>query len=116
MNSNSTKLKQIRKFGFIALLFFGSLCILGIWFRKPIPTYFFGFLSICGFGFIIAPKHLRPVYVIWQKVAHFIGHCTTIIILTLAYYVVITPFALVKRKFGGRPLPVMLDPDTSSLL
>ena len=45
MNLNSTDTKQIRKFGLIALIFFGCLCALGIWMEKSIPTYFFGTLS-----------------------------------------------------------------------
>ncbi len=36
--------REIRKFGLIALIFFGALCVLGIWRQKVIPIYFFGFL------------------------------------------------------------------------
>jgi hypothetical protein len=34
--------------------------------------------------------------------------------LAIAYYVVITPAALLKRLFGGRPLPLSPDPDAST--
>ena len=52
---------------------------------------------------------MEPVYRGWLKVAHFIGRTITLGILTLAYYLVITPFALAKRFFGGRPLPLKPD-------
>ena len=35
-------------------------------------------------------------------------------ILTLAYFLVITPSALIKLLFGGRPLPVKPDKKASS--
>lgn len=109
MNYFSTNNREIRKFGLIVLIFFGCLSFLGVWCNKPIPTSIFGFLSILGFGFILVPSFLKPVYAGWLKIAHFLGRIVTILILTLAYYLVITPSALIKRIFSGRPLPVKPD-------
>jgi hypothetical protein len=106
--------KDIRKFGLIALIFFGSLCGLGLWTKKPVPTYLFGSLSILGLGFILIPARLRPVYTVWLKIAHVIGRIITTLILAIAYYLVITPAALIKRVFGGRPLPVRPDKEVTS--
>ncbi len=114
MNSNSTKRGDIRKFGIVAFLFFGCLCGLGIWTGKAIPTYLFGFLSMIGLGFMVIPGPLRPVYAGWLKIAHFIGKIVTITMLTLAYYLVITPSAVLKRIFGGAPLPVKPDKSVDS--
>ena len=113
MNSNSIE-KDIRRFGIIALVFFGALCGLGFWTDKAIPTYLFGFLSVLGCGFILIPTQLKPVYTVWLKIAHFLGKVVTTIVLTITYYVVITPAALLKRLFGGRPLPVKPDKNASS--
>ena len=106
VNLNSTDTRQIRKFGLVALIFFGFLCSLGLWMNKPIPIYLFGSLSILGLGFILIPKQLEPVYVSWLKIAHLLGRIITTLILTLAYYLVITPSGLIKRLFGGRPIPM----------
>ena len=114
MSLNSTDIKSIRQFGAIAFVFFGCLCALGIWTKKPIPTYLFGTLSLLGLGFILLPLPLKPVYDTWLKIAHFIGRVITTLILTLAYYLVITPAALIKRVFGGRPLPLKPDKNVSS--
>ena len=114
MNSFSTDIKDIRKFGIIALLFFGILCAVGIWRQKPVPIYLFGFLSCLGLGLILIPETLRPVHQAWLKIAHFIGQMITTLMLAIAYYVVITPAALLKRLFGGRPLPLSTDPDAST--
>jgi hypothetical protein len=43
-----------------------------------------------------------------------IGRVITTIILTLSYYLVITPAALIKRVFGGRPLPLKPDKNVFS--
>ena len=82
--------------------------------QKTVPTYLFGFLSILGFGFILFPFRLRYVYAGWLTIAHFIGRIITTLILTLAYYMVITISAFIKRLFGGRPLPVRPDNKVSS--
>ena len=109
MSSNSTNAGEIRKFGFIAFSFFGCLCVLGILLHKPIPTYLFGFLFLLGFSFILIPSRMKPVHALWLRIAHFLGKVVTAIILTLAYYLVITPAALIKRLFGGAPLPIKHD-------
>ena len=109
MSSNSTKLKEIRKFGFVAFAFFGLLCALALWRHKPVPTYLFGALSLLGIGFVLIPSQLAPVYGVWLKVSHLIGRIVSTVILAMAYYLVIPPSALVKRLFGGAPLPVRPD-------
>ena len=55
------------------------------------------------------PGPLRPAYVAWLKFAHFVGQVVTALMLTLAFYLVITPSGLIKRVFGGRALPVKPD-------
>jgi hypothetical protein len=87
---------------------------LGLWVKKPIPTYLFGFLAALGLGFILIPAKLKPVYAAWMKAAYFLSRVVTTLILTLAYYLVITPSALLKRLFGGTPLPIKPDKKASS--
>ena len=114
MNSNLTEKKQIRRFGLVAFIFFGILCIFGILNEKLVPSYLFAGLSVLGLGFMVAPLRLRPVYNAWQEIAHFLGRVFTTIILTLLYYIVIIPAGLIKRLIGGRPLPIKPDDEISS--
>jgi hypothetical protein len=114
VNSNSTDTKEIQKFGVIAFIFFGLLCGLGVWAKKPLPAYFFGFLSLLGLSFILAPSRLRRIHGTWLRIAHFLGKVVTTVILTLAFYVVITPAGLIKRLFGGSPIPMKPDEKGSS--
>ena len=114
MTLKATKRSEIRKFGLIAFLFFGCLGVIGIWREKAIIAYFFSALSLLGMGLMLFPSPLRPLYEGWLKIAHFVGSIVTTLILTLAYYLVITPSALIKRVFGGRPLPMAPNKTASS--
>ena len=106
MNSNLTEEKQIRRFGWIAFIFFGILCIFGIWKEKLLPACLFAGLSVLGFGFIVVPMRLRQAYNAWQQIAHLLGRVFTTVILILLYYIVITPAGLIRRMIGGTLLPI----------
>jgi hypothetical protein len=114
VDSNSTDTKGIRKFGFFALIFFGCLFFTGLWAQRPVATYVFGALGLLGLGLVLLPERLRLVHVAWMKLAHLIGRMVNTLILTVAYYVVITPSALIKRLFGGAPIPTRPDRSASS--
>ena len=114
MSLSSTDIKDIRKFGIVAFIFFGFLAALGYWKQKFIFMLLFGLLSLMGMGFILLPVHLYPMYQAWLKFAHFMNRAVTLLILTIAYYLVITPSALVKRMISGRPLPIKPDPNVAS--
>jgi hypothetical protein len=114
VDSISTDRKAIRKFGFIALIFFGFLSTLGLWAERPVATCVFGVLAILGLGLAALPERLRPVYGAWMKVAHLVGRVVNTLILAIAYYVVITPSALIKRAMGGAPIRTRPDKKASS--
>ena len=106
--------KETRKFGIIAFIFFTCLCAISIWRDKEIVTWFFGTLAFFGFSLLLLPGPLAPLHSGWLKVAHFIGKTITIILMSTAYYLVITPSAVIKRIFGGRPIPLKPDKNRST--
>jgi hypothetical protein len=114
MNSNLTNPREIIRFGVIGCLFFGTLFAAAVWRDKPLLTYIFGLLALLSIGFILLPGQLKPVYLFWLKIAHFMGSKITLLILTFLFYFVITPAALLKRIFGGIPLPLKPDPDAQT--
>ena len=113
-NSSSTERREVRRFGIAALAFFGLLAGLGIWRAKPVVAAVFGVLAAVGLLCLTAPGPAAPLYRAWMAVAHRIGTVVTTVVLTLAYFLVITPAALIKRIFGGRPLPLRPDPELES--
>ena len=114
MSSSSTDKRDIRRFGLIALVFFGALAGVALWRDKTAMLIFFGILTTMGVLFLALPGPMAPFYRGWMKVAHKIGLAVTAVVLTIAYFGVITPAAWLKRLFGGRPLPLAPDPDSSS--
>ena len=114
MTSFSTDPRRIRRFGLAGGVVFGLLGGLGFWGAKAVPAGFFSFLALLCMGFLIAPAKFAPIYDVWMKATHLIGRLFTAFILSLAYYLVITPFALVMRIFGKTALPVRHDKGVSS--
>lgn len=97
-------MREKRRFGVIAFFFFGGLFGLGLWAGKPVPIYLFGFLCLLGAGIMCLPGPLDPVYRAWLKAAYFVSRVVTAALLILAYFLVITPSAMLKKIFGGSPI------------
>jgi hypothetical protein len=114
MSSSSTETSEIRRFGLFAALFFGVLLGIALWRHRPFLSYTFGGLFLCGLCFACFPEFVRPIYKQWLKVSRSIGKVNTLILLTLMYYLVITPVALIKRTLGGKPLPTKPDKTAAS--
>lgn len=118
MDSNSTEpgteRREATRFGWILVVLFGSLFVLSVWRQRPVPAGFFGFLWFLGLCCLLFPSLARPVYTGWLKCSHFTGRIVTILLLTITYFLVMTPTAWLKRTLGGRPLPVKPDRGASS--
>jgi len=114
MTSFSTDLRQTRRFGLAGVVVFGMLGGLGFWRAKAVPAGFFSLLTLLCTGFLIWPARFAPIYGVWMKAGHRIGRFFTTFILSLAYYLVITPFALIMRIFGKTGLPLRYDKRVSS--
>lgn len=110
MSSSSTEKREIRKFGLIAICFFGTIALLAVWRERTGIMVVFGILAVAGVVFALAPGPMAPVYRGWLRISHVIGRVTTGIILALTYYLAVTPVALVKRVFSGAPIPLKPDP------
>jgi hypothetical protein len=101
--------RDFRKFG---LMVGGVLCLLGLWFclrHKP----FYGYVLVSGVALlilgVILPRSLRWIYVSWTTLATLLGAVVSSIILTLLFYVVVTPVGLFARAVGKDFLSQKLD-------
>jgi len=54
---------------------------------------------LCIFGVVI-PVILKPIYWIWMIFATILGWIMTRIILSILFYVILTPIGLIPRLFG----------------
>ena len=94
----------LRRFGFtvgIAFFLLGTL----LDFRHRAagrPFQSLGTLLLLFAGF--APNLLSFVYRPWMRFARFLGTISSTILLTLLFFLVVTPIGLLQRLFGKRPL------------
>jgi hypothetical protein len=105
---------ELRKFGLIMAAAFAVIGGLFLWRHVSAWPYLFGvggFFLICG---IIVPRILAPIEWLWMKLAHAMGIVMTYILLTLTYYIVITPVGLLMRIFGNDPMKRKFDTNNDS--
>ena len=89
--------KELRQFGIvisIALVILGAFCL---WRGREAYVYFF----ILSAGFLLSgllrPFILKPFQKIWMSFAVILGWVTSRIILTILFYVIITPIGFFAR-------------------
>jgi hypothetical protein len=98
--------RELRKFGLAMIVGFALigtvfLLVLG----RPnaaIACYIFG--AIAGILGLTGSKIALPVYWAWMAVAYVMGNIISRVLLTLFFYLLITPTGLLRRFFGHDPL------------
>ena len=89
--------RELRKFG---LMVGGVFLAIGIWFlirHKPsYPFFFWPGVALVAFG-ALAPRALKYIYIAWMAVAFTLGFFMSQVILTLFFFVVVTPIGLLAR-------------------
>lgn len=108
--------KSLLKFALVMAGFFLVLCIANLlW--GDVKNYSLYFICISLFfllsGFVF-PKALKPVYYMWMAISFFMGYFMSRIILTLVFYIAITPIALVLRLIKKDILDQRVNHDKSS--
>ena len=111
IKSLDTSSKEIRKFGLVIAI---ALGVIGSFVYVKFGNFdVVGWLWGIGLLFLILgfilPSVLRPVYRIWMLLAYFIGGIVSRVILTVLFYVVLTPTGLVLRLFGKDVLDQRFD-------
>jgi hypothetical protein len=99
----------LRKFG---LTVGGVFLLIGGWFlfrHKPIwPFLVTPGALLVTFG-VVLPKTLKHAYVGWMALAFLLGLIVSTVLLTLFFFVVVTPIGLATRLFGKDFLSQKLD-------
>jgi saxitoxin biosynthesis operon SxtJ-like protein len=109
-----TSPRNLRKFGLVVGGVFGLLAVWFWWRGKALYPYVLipgVFLVVVG---LIWPKVLKQVYVIWMSLALVLGLIVSTALLTILFYLVVTPIGLVARLSGKDFLSRKLDPNVNS--
>jgi hypothetical protein len=107
--NDSTSSRQVRIFGGTAWLLFGAIGALAWWRGRPLVASLWWIPAGLGLMLLLLPGPFSPLYRAWLAVARGIGLCMNVVLLTLVFYLILTPLALLKRVLGGRPLPLRPD-------
>ncbi|MCI0747552.1 MAG: SxtJ family membrane protein [Verrucomicrobia subdivision 3 bacterium] len=92
--------RDLRKFG---CRVGGVFLLLGLWFalrNKPWHAWFWiPGAALVGLG-AVAPKTLKHVYIAWMASAFLLGFVVSNVLLTIFFYLVLTPVGLFARLIG----------------
>ena len=105
------KRKRLRQFG---LLVGGIFMLIGFWqlYRGHHETIRILLWSMGGLligGGLIAPMILAPIYAAWMKFAFLLGWVNSRILLSVIFFIIFTPTALVLRFLGRDALDRRMD-------
>lgn len=108
--------RELRKFGFI---FSGILLVLfaGLlpWLREhPLPMWpFYIGIPVTALA-LLWPTGLRPLYIAWMKFGAVMGAINTRIIMTVFFFVVVTPIGWLMRLGGKDPMARAIDKNATT--
>ena len=104
-----SKKSDLRKFGITIGTIF--LIVAGFFFWKENDSFqLFLPIGITLFAVgIVIPVILKPVYWVWMVFATVLGWFMTRVILSLLFYVILTPIGLIARSFGKQFLNLKMD-------
>ncbi len=113
-----TSKKALRSFGWVVG---GVLLVIAavVWWRNDFAvTTAVAVLGGIGGALVVlgltVPVVLKPVYRVWMALAVVLGFIMTRVILSVVYYLVVTPIGLVMRLFDKDPIHRRIDPEASS--
>ena len=106
--------RELRRFGWLVG---GVLAALGLWFlargkAHPAWPLIPGILLLLGAS--LRPRFLKPLYVQWMSLAIVLGFIVSHVLLTLFFFLVLTPIGLAARLSGKDFLRLKLERQAST--
>ncbi len=95
----------------LALVLLGALAIIGalaLWRLGPAGWWVLAAAGLVGAWGLLWPAGFKPLYIVWMSLALVMGFIMSRVLLTLLFYLAITPTGLVMRLVGRRPLDLKM--------
>ena len=117
--------RQLRQFGFVALVAFGLLGAVILWkgglfgFRfgsaaRPIAFGMWALGALCAFLSVVWPQGNRALFVALSVLAFPIGFLLSHVVLAILFFGILTPVGLLLRLLGHDPLDRSFQKDRRS--
>ena len=105
-------LKELRLFAALEPVFFAIVgWLVAFRFRSPLAGIaIFAIGAAIGVMGLLAPRAIRPVYVLWMAAALPIGWLVSHAAMAGIFFLVITPIGLIMRACGRDPMQRRFDP------
>ena len=105
---------DLQKFGITIGIILIIIAGLLFWKEKEsFQTFFIVGTLLCLLGLVI-PSVLKPIYWGWMIFATILGWVMTRVILSLLFYIIVTPIGLILRFFGKQFLELRWDKSKES--
>lgn len=114
INNIESGKKDLRNFGIImavALSLIGSYLF---WKESNYYPHIFGIAVAFLLLGLLLPVVLKPVHKVWMTISILLGWVMTRLILSVLFYLLVTPMGLLFRLFGKRFLNTKIDKDAES--
>ncbi len=110
-NTDTISSQKLREFGILMGAGLLLLFVLIPWLRGKHFSlgWFFFVCFILWPCTLLAPQLLNPLYKIWMKVAGILGFINTRILLSLVYFLFISPLGFFMKVFSKDPLDRKID-------
>jgi hypothetical protein len=103
-----------RSFGWVFICFFLIVGLSPLRHHQPIRLWALAVSGVFLVPTLIKPKVLHPLNVLWTRLGVLLGRVVAPIVLSLLFFLVVTPMACVMRLMGKRPLQLHMDPGVAS--
>ena len=110
----SSSLSELRKFGLTVGGVLATIGIILLYFEKASYPYFLGIGGMLVLLGAIFPKILLPIQKVWMALAVVLGFFMTRIILSILFYLVVTPIGLAAKLFGKDFLDKKIERDKAT--
>ncbi|MFC2161906.1 SxtJ family membrane protein [Acidobacteriota bacterium] len=106
--------KDLRKFGVTIGIALTLLGVLFLWQGKEIYVYFFILSATLIFHSLLIPNLLKPLQKIWMTFAVMMGWFMSRVLLSILFYIIVTPIGLITGIIGKRFLDLKFEKSKES--
>jgi multisubunit Na+/H+ antiporter MnhG subunit len=94
-------IKENRKFGYTVAIALLVLAVFRIFIRHKQGWWVaFAIAVILLLFSLLKPVLLNPLRLVWDKLGHILGTINTYVLLTLFYFLILSPLGMIMRLFG----------------
>ena len=104
MNFLQADTKTLRRFGLVMAVPLIVIAALLYWKNNGAAVGWAGAAVLSALLGLALPRILRPVYILWMTFAYYLSIVMTFVILTLFFFLIMTPAGLIMRLFGKDPM------------